>query len=120
MTGRNCPNCGSPYELERYSCPYCGTLYIDLTMIDFDNQVPFFLKIKTNGVVLTQRVLPQTVTFDSYQDNTYCYGGRDNNKLISFINNSQLETNIQFIAVPFNIKNHKQILCTTKQEKTNE
>ena len=107
----NCPNCGAPIEKDKEKCAYCGTWYIDLTMIDFDNQVPFFLKIKTNGVILTQRVLPQTVTFDSYQDNTYVYGGRGNNKLVSFINNPQLETNIQFIALPFDTKDHKQILC---------
>ena len=46
MKGRNCPNCGSPYEVNQYKCPYCGTLYLDLTMIDFDNKTPFFLTIK--------------------------------------------------------------------------
>lgn len=46
MKNRNCPNCGAPLELVEYKCPYCGTLYLDLTMIDFDNKTPFFLTIK--------------------------------------------------------------------------
>ena len=54
-------------------------------------------------------MLPQTVSFESYQDNTYAYSGRGN-KLVSFINNSQLETNIQFIALPFS--DNEKTLCT--------
>lgn len=46
MKNRNCPSCSAPLELGEYKCPYCGVLYLDLTMIDFDNKTPFFLSIK--------------------------------------------------------------------------
>lgn len=120
MSKTNCPNCGAPIEKDKEKCAYCGTWYIDLTMIDFDNQEPFFLTIKQNGYLLTQKVIPQTASFESTEDTVYATGGKNNSKLISFTTNRRLETNIQFIAVPFDTKNHKQILCTAKQEKTNE
>ena len=46
------------HNLLEYKCPYCGTLYLDLSMIDFDNQTPLFLSIKKDGYLITQKVLP--------------------------------------------------------------
>lgn len=103
MTGRNCPNCGSPYELNQYKCPYCGTLYLDLSMINFDEQEPLFLTIKKNGYLLTQKVIPQTASFETTSDTVYATNTRGN-KLVSFCSNMNIETNIQFIAVPMENK----------------
>ena len=99
MKSRNCPNCGAPYDINEYKCPYCGTLYLDLSMIDFDNQIPFFLSIKKDGMIITQKVLPQTAAFEMNEDAVYATSVHGN-KLMSFPVNRSLETNIQFIAIP--------------------
>ena len=46
MKGKNCPNCGAVYTLEDVECPYCGTLYYDLSAIDFTENKPVFLKFR--------------------------------------------------------------------------
>ena len=58
MENCNCPNCAAPLELGEYKCPYCGTLYLNLSMINFDKQEPFFLTIKKDGALITQKVKP--------------------------------------------------------------
>lgn len=103
MKNRNCPNCGAPYDINEYKCPYCGTLYLDLSMIDFDNQTPLFLSIRQHGMIITQKVLPQTVVLEMNEDTVYKTSIRDN-KSTSFLVNRSLETNIQFIAIPMKDK----------------
>lgn len=49
--------------------------------------------------MITQKVLPQTAEFEMNEDTVYATSAR-NNKLISFSANRNLETNIQFIAIP--------------------
>ena len=100
MKNRNCPNCGSPYELNEYKCPYCGTLYLDLSMINFDNNEPFFLTIKKDNQLITQKVRPQTAEFEITSDTVYAQDAHGH-KLIAFKNSSNVETNIQFIAMPW-------------------
>ena len=98
MKNRNCPNCGAPLELGEYKCPYCGTLYLDLTMIDFDNKTPFFLTIKQNGMLITQKVKPETADMTITSESVYATGR--NEKLMSFNISTNVETNIQFTAIP--------------------
>lgn len=43
MKGRNCPNCGATLDNENVKCPYCGTLYYDLSTIPMNQ--PFFLSL---------------------------------------------------------------------------
>ena len=100
MSKTNCPNCGAPYEALQYKCPYCGTLYLDLSMINFDERESFFLTIKKDGMLLTQKVIPETATFESYSDNVYATGGLNDRTLAVFTTSIHNETNIQFIAVP--------------------
>ena len=100
MKNRNCPNCGAPYEINKYKCPYCGTLYLDLSMINFDEREPLFLTIKKDGMLLTQKVIPETATFESTSEDVYITGGLHNNRLACFTTGINIETNIQFIAVP--------------------
>ena len=102
MSKTNCPNCGAPYETLQYKCPYCGTLYLDLSMINFDEREPFFLTIKKDGMFLTQKVMPETATFESHSDNVYMTGGLNDRRLAVFTTGIRNETNIQFIAVPMN------------------
>ena len=103
MKNRNCLNCAAPIEINTDRCPYCGTLYLDLSMINFDEQEPFFLTIKKDGTLITQKVMPQTASFEHTYENVDIYDGR-NNKIQSFITSNRLETNIQFIAIPFDEK----------------
>lgn len=39
----NCPNCGAP--IAESKCPYCGTVFYDMTVLDMEN--PGILRIKT-------------------------------------------------------------------------
>jgi hypothetical protein len=61
--GKNCPNCGAPFDLGVDQCPYCGTIYFDMSCVDFTKTEPIFLKIRmvVNGrkATITQRVRPQ-------------------------------------------------------------
>ena len=109
---KNCPNCGAPFELNEYKCPYCGTLYLDLSLINFDNRTPIFLSIKRNGYLITQKVLLPTVDFEMSSDEVYAVGNCGN-KLHSFIKNNTLETNIQFIAIP---DKHNSLCIVTNKE----
>ena len=108
---KNCPNCGAPFELNEYKCPYCGTLYLDLSMIDFDNRTPIFLSIKRNVYLITQKVLPQTADFEISSDEVYAACG--GNKLHSFIRSRTLETSIQFIAIS---DKHNSLCTVIKKE----
>ena len=101
MKNRNCCNCGAPLELGNYRCSYCNTLYLDLSMINFDNNEPFFLTIKKDNQLITQKVRPQTAEFEVTNDTVYAQDTHGH-KLIAFKNNTNVETNIQFIAVPWN------------------
>lgn len=61
--GKNCPNCGAPYDLNLDKCPYCDTLYFDLSAIDFTDDKPLFLKVKTvmsgRPATMTMKVAPE-------------------------------------------------------------
>lgn len=56
---RNCPNCGAPYDPDLDTCPYCHTLYFDLSAIDMSATKPFYLKLKFGDMVFTSKVLPK-------------------------------------------------------------
>lgn len=59
---RNCPNCGSPYDIGLNTCPYCGTSYFDMSCINFDERKPIYIKLKVNTdgnpMYITQKVIP--------------------------------------------------------------
>lgn len=56
---KNCPNCAAPYDPALSKCPYCGTIYFDMSVIDFDHHEPFWLKIRVHGYEITQFVVPE-------------------------------------------------------------
>lgn len=104
MKNRNCPNCSAPLELGNYKCAYCGTLYLDLSMIDFDNNTPFFLTIKKDGYAFTQKVMPQTADMTATSNVVYASNARGR-KLSVFNRGMDIETNVQFIALPIDKEN---------------
>lgn len=104
MNGKNCPNCGAAYTLENIKCPYCGTLYFDLTAIDFTKNEPVFIKMRIpqgNQVVdITQCAYPRLGDIEVNYDYDYCvnYTGVGVKK---FLRNINMTTNVTFDAVPF-------------------
>lgn len=44
MSKTNCINCGAAKEVEEIKCPFCGTVYLDMTNIDFSGRTPVILK----------------------------------------------------------------------------
>lgn len=88
----NCPNCAAPIDPELNKCPYCGTTYFDMSCIDFENEKPFYLKIKTkwNNIdcYITQFVKPKLTTIG-------------NPIIMSGVYEKGLTTNISFSGIPF-------------------
>lgn len=97
---RNCPNCGAPYEIEEVRCPYCGTAYFDMSMIDMDAQEPFYLKIKVNGMLITQMVIPIASAFTQEEEELSCCGGLGDTTLFKVNISRSLSTDLSFKAVP--------------------
>ena len=100
----NCPNCGAVINPEQHKCSYCGTPYFDMSEIDFENEKPFYLKIKTkwNGkdVYITQLVKPNLNAINFTTTSDYCYGGKGQQQLFSVKNENRLTTEISFTGIP--------------------
>ena len=104
MNGKNCPNCGAVYTLEDVKCPYCGTLYYDLSAIDFSKNKPVFLKFRipygNTYADITQCAMPRLDSIEiknEYVDTTDCYG-----RIVkTFCTGQTLTTNVQFNAVKY-------------------
>ena len=104
MKGKNCPNCAAVYTLEDVKCPYCGTLYYDLSAIDFTQDKPVFLKFRMpfgdSNVDITQCAIPRLDTMEfknEYADAVSSYG----TVIKSFCTGKTLTTNVQFHAIPY-------------------
>ena len=79
---RNCPNCGAPLDDNYCKCPYCGTLYYDLTVLD--DEVPCYIKFRTAMGTITTYARPELKEINTWTDtvsitdvtgyrvNTYC------------------------------------------------
>ena len=98
---RNCPNCGAPYEIGGNRCAYCGTAYFDMSIIDMDAHEPFYLSIRTNGMLVTQLVRPVTCSVSVDRDDVYAYGnyGRKSFRTAVACRSVNVNTNISFEAV---------------------
>lgn len=95
---KNCPNCAAPYDPALSKCPYCGTIYFDMSVIDFDHHEPFWLKIRVNGCEITQFVVPEMGNIKIEQDNTVA-SGRYGEPLFVAWNKPEITTDISFHAV---------------------
>lgn len=110
---RNCPNCGAPYELDTYRCPYCATLYYDMSAIDMDHKEPFYMKIRVNGATITQLVVPDDCEFEMNEDHvdiTGCSGA----VVGSYVTSRSLNTRIGFRAIKMPGKNCLMIMKNEK------
>ena len=95
----HCPSCAAPLEIGEVKCPYCGTTYYDLSAIDFDNNEPIFLTIRKNNMLITQKVIPQTFSFESSCDEVFTTDSKGHS-LMTIKTNITLNTNITFTAIP--------------------
>lgn len=95
----NCPNCGAPIDEEKHKCSYCGTPYFDMSFMNFDDNKPFYLKIKYGDVYITQLVRPQLGDIMLESDYQIAYG-KYNTPLYQFETNKTLTTSISFKAIP--------------------
>ena len=99
LKGRNCPNCGAPYEIGINRCPYCGTVYFDMSTIDFDTKEPFYLSFRYNGVLYTQRVYPEDCKITAERHESYYNNGRFD-RFLSVTTSVDISTEISFRNVP--------------------
>lgn len=101
----NCPNCAAPIDPELNKCPYCGTTYFDMSCIDFENEKPFYLKIKTkwNGIdcYITQFVKPKLTTIEQSCSIKEFRSGKGNPLIMSSVVEKGLTTNVSFSGIPF-------------------
>ena len=69
-----------------------------MSMIDLDNQEPFFLTIKTRGYAITQLVRPTAGKVEIVSSSTNCinYNGV---KLASFTTETSITTDLSFEAI---------------------
>lgn len=113
MRNRNCPNCGTPYDIGLNKCPYCGTSYYDLSALDLTAREPFYLKIKTeiNGqqYYITQLVRYKPDMSIEISSETVDYYGGFGHTIGTFTKSRTMTTNISFEAVMS--PTHKN-LCT--------
>lgn len=99
MSQRNCPNCGAPYDVGLNKCPYCGTSYFDMSAINIDEREPFYLKLKINGMAITQKVIVNpNVTIEIKEDN-YCAYDHVGNRVSRIATNRWATTNLSFITI---------------------
>ena len=109
----NCPNCGAILEIGEVKCPYCGTTYYDLSAIDFDSNEPIFLTIKKDNMLITQKVKPQTLSFETSCDEVFATDSKGH-RLMALKRNMTLDTNIMFTAIP---DEHNNLMVVRKNER---
>lgn len=112
--GKNCPNCGAPFQLESDKCPYCGTLYYDLSAIDFESQKPIFLRFRVNGMEVVQKCIPTFEGSEFTVETVDCYNRFG--KIAEMTSSYSMATSVKFLAIP-NSEGH---LCTIYKERGNE
>lgn len=96
---RNCPNCGAPYDIELNTCPYCNTLYFDMSAIDLEERKPIYLKIKANGMIMTQKCIPTLGTIEVINEPIEITDVRGS-VIKQIVGNRYCTTNITFEAIP--------------------
>lgn len=112
MEGKNCPNCGAVFTLDDVKCPYCGTLYYDLSAIDFSNNSPIYLKFRVpygNKLLdFTQCVMPRLNSIDLNRDTTDCVD-TSGNVLMKIYNGTKISINVTFDSISYGKEN--EMLC---------
>ena len=100
---KNCPNCGAPYDLKLNKCPYCGTSYFDMSLINMDAHEPFYLKIQTSigGApgFITAKVIPTLFSAEISREVVTVKGGKCDLPILSFEQDNSLDFGLNLRAV---------------------
>ena len=96
---RNCPNCGAPYEIGENRCPFCGTAYFDLSVIDIDAKEPFYISIRVNGMLVTQLVRPVNCEV-SMESEDVCANAGPYGRVATFHRTMNVHTTLSFESIP--------------------
>lgn len=127
MKGKNCPNCGAVYTLEDTKCPYCGTLYLDMGMLDLAEHTPIFIRYRvpynkeSNSIsyfgkdyaYITQCAIPRFEKMEVSYDTTDCMDW--SGKIVArYYNRPSAMTNLTFEAIPFG-KDHRFYEITVEE-----
>lgn len=94
---RNCPNCAAPYDIHEEKCPYCGTYYFDMSVIDMNTREPFYLKIRYGDYVITQLVIADSAEINVERDMVDCHA--NGIPLMAYTRSINLSTDVTFKAV---------------------
>lgn len=101
MTNRNCPNCGAPYSITEIKCPYCSTMYMDLTDACFEDGTPIYLRVKTpfinNGVTVLMKCIPHLGDIEFKTDTTDICDYKSTLK--SIVTRTGVTMNMSFTAI---------------------
>lgn len=108
MNQRNCPNCGAPYKTELSTCPYCGTSYFDMSVIDINDCKPFYLKLKMGNMVFTSKVIVKSDVQIIFNEESYDAIGRYGDEVGRIVVNRNIDIDMHFKSV----YDPNQILCT--------
>ena len=83
MSKTNCVSCGAAKEVSDLQCPFCGTKYADLTMINFMSDEPIFIQLQGEGKVITARAYITSREM-SFEPISSCIRGKDGR--MNFVN----------------------------------
>ena len=115
MASKNCPNCAAPYDVSLNKCPYCGTSYFDMSCIDIDSLEPFYLKIRTGGLVITAKVI---ASMDGAVEvsSDYTYFELWNSSVHSILNSRHADFDLHFRTVSDPNGKDEKLFYVSKEE----
>ncbi len=93
MERHNCPNCGAP--ISSTQCPYCGTVFYDFTVMDFDK--PTYIRIRHNGQYMVFRALARSMDVCMSPDEYVYYC---DNRVYAQMPSRAMDVTIDFSVLP--------------------
>lgn len=77
MSKTNCITCGAAKKVSDKKCQFCGTEYVDLSMLDFTSNDPVYVQVpSTDGEIVTAKAYITNREIE-YRKTLYCNPVRD-------------------------------------------